>query len=58
MNTRYVPFEKMSPKAKREYLRRHRHLWQGIKLCSRLMTDRTVYRRKGRRVTANTVLPP
>lgn len=50
MKNKFVPMEKRSKKAQREALRAGRHLWQGIKLCPRIMDKKTAYRRKGRRV--------
>lgn len=40
-----VPVEKRSKKAQRA----NRVLWQGVKLCPRIMRKKTDYSRKGRR---------
>ena len=48
----FVPLEKQSKKAQRAAVRADRALWQGVKLCPRIMRKKTDYRRKGRRVDA------
>jgi hypothetical protein len=42
-----VPVEKRSKKAQRAAVRANRVLWQGVKLCPRIMRKKTDY--KGRR---------
>mgnify|MGYP001837074140 FL=1 len=44
-----VPVEKRSKKAQRAAVRANRALWQGVKLCPRIMRKKTDYSRKGRR---------
>ena len=44
-----VPVEKRSKKAQRAAVRANRVLWQGVKLCPRIMRKKTDYSRKGRR---------
>lgn len=51
MKTIYIPTEKKSKRAQREAARKNRNLWQGIKLCPRVMQKKTDYRRKGRRIS-------
>mgnify|MGYP006864471243 CR=1 FL=1 len=46
----FVPLDKQSKKAQRAAVRADRALWQGVKLCPRIMRKKTDYRRKGRRV--------
>ena len=48
----FVPLDKQSKKAQRAAVRANRALWQGVKLCPRIMRKKTDYRRKGRRVDA------
>ena len=42
-----VPVEKRSKKAQRAAVRANRVLWQGVKLCPRIMRKKTDYSRKG-----------
>lgn len=44
-----VPVEKRSKKAQRAAVRANRVLWQGVKLCPRIMRKKTDYSQKGRR---------
>lgn len=44
----FVPLDKQSKKAQRAAVRANRALWQGVKLCPRIMRKKTDYRRKGR----------
>ena len=46
----FVPLDKQSKKAQRAAVRADRALWQGVKLCPRIMRKKTDYHRKGRRV--------
>lgn len=48
----FVPLDKQSKKAQRAAVRANRALWQGVKLCPRIMRKKTDYRGKGRRVDA------
>ena len=50
MKAIYIPLDKQSKKVQRAAARAHRTLWQGVKLCPRIMRKKTDYRRKGRRV--------
>ena len=50
MKNTFVPLDKQSKKAQRAAVRSNRALWQGVKLCPRIMRKKTAYRRKGRRV--------
>ncbi|WP_417095938.1 hypothetical protein [Gemmiger formicilis] len=50
MKNTFVPLDKQSKKAQRAAVRANRALWQGVKLCPRIMRKKTDYRRKGRRV--------
>ena len=43
-----VPVEKRSKKAQRAAVRANRVLWQGVKLCPRIMRKKTDYSRKAR----------
>ena len=49
MKDTYIPIEKRSKKEQRALAREHRTMWQGVKLCPRVMRKKTDYRRKGRR---------
>ena len=48
MKNTFVPLDKQSKKAQRAAVRANRALWQGVKLCPRIMRTKTDYRRKGR----------
>lgn len=50
MKANDIPLNKQSKKVQRAAARTHRTLWQGVKLCPRIMRKKTDYRRKGRRV--------
>ena len=50
MKNTFVPLDKQSKKAQRAAVRANRALWQGVKLCPRIMRKKTDYRRKGRTV--------
>ena len=50
MKNTFVPLDKQSKKAQRAAVRANRALWQGVKLCPRIMRKKTDYRRKGRRM--------
>ena len=44
--TKYVPFEKMSKKAQKEYHKRHRNTWGELKPVTRIVPNKKAYSRQ------------
>ena len=47
MKNTFVPLDKQSKKAQRAAVRANRALWQGVKLCPRIMRKKTAARGGG-----------